>query len=281
MDKSRGNKRRRFRPPLKEHGSVADHNLTDTVTSSNSQAGDHTQRACHTVLSYCEELGETEECTNTQPLSMFSGERVRDTQEIGESDDPLFPLDDPFSVSHFSEHSKLDDPISKLDDPFSLTGDSPLAGEVDTDTAHEQRVPASPVASRLSEDEEEMCVESDKGGTEVVPRRQFKAWSSSRRHYNLDLLPKHYRKGSRKTVPARARGRPSVNWARDISAVMRSEEREMAADGVRPSLGVFEVPLSAEDSGKRDRRDSAGNTSRRNRSTLDLSICTRTKEQQV
>lgn len=257
--------------------------LLDTVASSNNDPPDldHTHRVCHTVLSYCdlEEEGENEVCTGTtQPLSMFSGEgagEARDTQDIDELDDLLFPLDDPFSLSHSSGDSKLVDPLSKLDDPFSLTGDSLL--EVDTDSVHEQRVPASPATTGLSEDEEER----EPGGIEGVPRRQFKTHSSSR-CYNLDLLPKHYRKGSsRKTFTVRTR--PSVNWARDLSVVMRSKERETAEDRARGSLSVFEVPLSAgEDSRKRARQESTtGNTSRENRSKLDLSICSRTKEQQV
>ena len=213
MGKDGRKKRSGFKPPLKS-GAASDSQETHTLTGcsmmSSQPPSTQEDRVCHTVLSYCDQ-----ERVETQPLSMFSGERGSEGREaaggddgnIGYLDDLLFPLNDPFSKSHCSEgsklggpHSKMGDVGSKMDDPFSLDSESQEVhtGEGIFDSVDEQIhvVPASPQASRQEEEEEEVEEEEGEGEvakSEEVPRRHFKL-STSSHHYNLELLPKHYRK---------------------------------------------------------------------------------------
>lgn len=268
-------KRSGFKPPIKG-------------SSASSKTHSHTmERVCHTVLSYCSE-GNAEDYydVDTQSLSMFSGERKGEENEeaIGELDDLLFQLDDPFSDTHSSE--KLDDPYKVLDDSFSLSGShkSPMMKE-EFATSDEQIVPASPPCKHPEVDGKEgsrvgrSSMETEPGesdGLGLFPKRQFKVAAKSSRHYNLDLLPKHYRKGIRRSTTGGTK--PSVNWAGNVS-VLRDLSREKAGGG-EEVMGVYEVPLSTGDcreSGKPGRRY------RNNQSLLkpDISLRSRTKEEQA
>ena len=280
-------------------------------------------RACHTVLSYCEEgegegqgqgqgegQGEGEGEMDTQPLSMFSGERGRGMEEESRDLDDLFlNLDDPFSGPADTQSSscsklddtltKLDDPIAKLDDPFSISPDtSPrsecskqadLISELDgspygdspTTGGEEQLVPASPPPTLPREGvwPEGEGAESGSEEEDQVPRRQYRrALSHCGRQYNLHLLPKQFQKTSSMCRAGRQRSR--VNWASRVSIL---NEREWAGPagvgGARKGLGVFEVPLSAgEEGGRREEVWSRENLSS---SRLDLSHSSRTREKQV
>ena len=272
-------KRSGFKPPIK--GSNA-----------SSKTHSHTMdRVCHTVLSYCSEgNAEDQYDVDTQPLSMFSGERKGEENEetIGELDDLLFQLDDPFSDTHSSE--KLDDPYKVLDDSFSLSGShtSPMMEE-EIATSDEQIVPGSPPCKHPEVDGREGSqVRGGSMGTEtgasgeseglgLFPKRQFKVPAKSSRHYNLDLLPKHYRKGIRRSTTGG--GKLSVNWAGNVS-ISRDLSRETAGGGEKVPMGVYEVPLSAEDYRKTSK---PGRRSRNNHSLLkpDISFRSRTKEEQA
>lgn len=264
-------KRSGFKPPIK---------------GSNASSKTHSptmDRVCHTVLSYCSEgNAEDQYDVDTQPLSMFSGERKGEENEeaIGELDDLLFQLDDPFSDTHSSE--KLDDPYKVLDDSFSLSGshESPMIEE-EFATSDEQIVPGSPPCIHPEVDGREgrggsMGTEpGESEGLGLFPKRQFKVPAKSSRHYNLDLLPKHYRKGIRRSTTGG--GKLSVNWACNVS-ISRDLNREKAGGEV--PMGVYEVPLSAGDYRERGK---PGRRSRNNHSLLkqDISLRSRTKEKQA
>lgn len=271
-----------FKPPIKGgNASSKTHSyLTNTM-----------DRVCHTVLSYCSE-GNAEDHydMDTQSLSMFSGERkaAGNEEAIGELDDLLFQLDDPFSDTHSSE--KLDDPYRVLNDSFSLSGthESPMISQdEEIATSDEQIVPGSPPSKCPELDGREGSrgrggsMETEQGesdGLGLFPKRQFKVPAKSSRHYNLDLLPKHYRKGIRRSTTGGAK--LSVNWAGNVS-VLRDSSREKAGGREEAApMGVYEVPLSAG-----DYRESSkpGRRSRNNQSLLrpDISLRSRTKEEQA
>lgn len=269
--------RRKFQPPIKATNASSEitSHLTDPVDS-----------VCHTVLSYCSEGKAKDQCDmDTQSLSIFSGERkgAGNEEAIGELDDLLFQLDDPFSDTHSSECLKSDDPYKILDDPFSPSGshDSPIISqEEECATSDEQIVPASPPCKYLyGGDGHQVRRETESGesgGLGLFPKRQFKVPAKSR-HYNLDLLPRHYRKATRRTTTGGAK--LSVNWDSHIS-VMRDSTKEKAGGGGEVSMSVYEVPLSAGDCRESSK---VGRRSRNSQSLSksDVSFRNRTKEEQA
>lgn len=299
-DKSKRMKKRSgFKPPVKEKCTVsttssATYRIHTAISNSSQKHNTDQTKVCHTVLSYCDNDRTDDHGPfdmDTQPLSMFSGE-TEGEEAIGDLDGLLFQLDDPFSKSNdtqSSECSKLDDPLFKLDDPFSLSSDSlRIAQEkmIEFGSFDEQIVPASPQCKHSQADSEHET-EVRVGSVETVPRRQFKV-PQSRRCYNLDLLPKHYKKGIRKNRDdVRARSRPGVNS--NVSVLVRNAEKEGmggGGGGDRP-MSVYEVPLSAGDHRERGKESrelrNAGRQSRANvsMSKLDLSLHSRTREEQV
>ena len=132
--KVRGKRSRRttFQPPLKKR---RDHEESPASLPSQSDRRDDNEsgRVCHTVLSYCDEVeeeerdgvGEGSEEVDTQPLSMFSGERRRERSR--DLDDLFLNLDDPFSVPSDTQSRKssiLDDTLATLDDPLGKLDDA-------------------------------------------------------------------------------------------------------------------------------------------------------------
>ena len=139
--RAKRSRRTTFQPPLKKR---RDHEESPASLPSQSDCRDDNDsgRVCHTVLSYCDEVVEEErggvvegsEEVDTQPLSMFSGERRRGSEERSRDLDDLFlDLDDPFSVPSNTQSSRfsilndtlatLDDPLGKLDDPLTKLDD--------------------------------------------------------------------------------------------------------------------------------------------------------------
>ena len=307
----RGKRKRKkqtgFKPPIKASGEVSLNVSTSSVVPdkthkvpSNSSSSGVTNvdtewgGVYHTLLSYCDD-GEDEAedhsgvDMNTQPLSMFSGERIETEKgdNVRDLDDPFFPLDDPLSQSnntHCTENSKLDD---SLNDPTSLlSSSSPVAAQ--DCCSGEQIVPISDqgrhskdTGGRVDGVENESGDDSEREGDSLFPRRQFRVPRSSR-CYNLDLLPKHYTRNSRKTT--RARARPSVNWTSSISILEGGEGTGARGEGDARHMSVYEVPLSAGDGGGHGRETRhAGKESRANQSLskLDLSLSNRTRQEQV
>ena len=285
MSRAGRRKKSAFRPPIKAREHDTDCSQLTETQQSTDQGGDQGGReVCHTVLSYCEEE-EEEERTDTQPLSMFSGEGEREYR---------FPLDD-------DAFSKLDDPLSsldsqqsssdlKLDDPFS----DPLApGGGSDDEGGEQCVPVSPASTTTTsqqlsgetamvdtEDPEEQG-DIDRQGRRTPLRRTFKT-RPRHRQYNLELLPRQYRKRPAASA-TRARARPSVNWSTSVS-VIAGRERPRATGGAGSSLmSVYEVPLSggSERGGEGGEERPANQSSRSLLSRLDVSHTSRTREEQV
>lgn len=263
----RGKKKKGFRPPIKQ--SMNSDCITPVLSltqSSSCSIDHHSDMICHTVLSYCD----NHEQEDTQPLSMFSGERRRVIED--ELDDSLFPLDDPFS--------KLDDPISTLDSEQDNSNQSGLqldGPSIATGDSSEQCVPVSPASSTIQQERtltENMDTDQEEQiGRDIPLRRVFKPPSSSKRCYNLDLLPKHYRK-----TPARTRH--SVKWYNNISIL---GDRERDNDVAGSSLSVYEVPLSANDEVRVGQSDKVPAVSKNNLSVsrLDVSHTSRTRDEQV
>ena len=319
-----------------------------TQRSDSRSQEDGSDRICHTVLSYCEgeereEVGGSGEDVDTQPLSMFSGERgrgeERNEEESRDLDDLFFNLDDPFSVPsaiQCSRYSKLDDTINKLDDPLSQLDDPPsktddpvsqlddpvsqlddplsvseeinsssehcnqdtLTGEMESSPVAEESSPV-PVAGDEAGRDEQLVPTSpppapsqEGAGPEQVPRRAFRgAHSHNSRQYNLHVIPHQFRKNQAsatgKKAGGRGRLRSKVNWATRVSVWdMREGAESAGGGGAGEGLGVFEVPLSAEDGG-RGRREGelllqeSSRSSNLSLSRLDLSHSSRSRDEQV
>ena len=339
--KTKRNRRTGFKPPIKKTDvlptntdlSSAKHSQHSVTERGREREGggqakrrkqndtqDDGDRACHTVLSYCEEENVDNGLdADTQPLSMFSGERRE--EEIGELDDLLFQPGDLFSRTDDDTLSKLDDrgfmlddPLSKLDDPFSLSSDPPSLAQEEIGSVSEQVVPSGQseqdeedVRKEVEDDNMETDSEGDENKGEETrklsfPRRQFKV-AQSTRCYNLELLPKHYQKGTRKSSMSsrcgRERGsdsravpgRPAVNWATSVSVLVGRAGKEGSREdsGEQRTLSVYEVPLSAGDLRERGREGRVaesvgscrGSKAVLSMSKLDLSLSCRSREEQV
>ena len=151
----RGKRSRRatFQPPLKRRAGEDEGSQTSLPSQSDSRDVGYGDRLCHTVLSYCEEEGmgeggvrEESEEMDTQPLSMFSGERRRSPETHEEEgsrdlDDLFLNLDDPFSGltdTQSSRSSNLDDTLAKLDNPFTKLDDPLVKLDDPFSVSHEE-----------------------------------------------------------------------------------------------------------------------------------------------
>ena len=284
---------RRFNPPLKSIQCQSQ----DSISSQQSVAATGDEGRVHTVLSYCNETSSTQPedgivraqlqegsataaCSSTERClddSLLSNSS-EDVVGIRVSEEGLCDEDDTAELSSSPQQAWLE-----AGNPFSYPSNS--AAAIGGESPPSGFEPRAGVCNRV-------LVASEEGstGTPAIPRRQFKVPKPKTSAYNFSIVPKELAKtGAKRRQPPGpvCKRRPRLKtWLapQALTAKRKHTDPPLAANGScepgRGDLSVFEFHASQEVS-RAAGDDSDSHDGDDVRSRMDVSLSTRTREEQV